>query len=60
MSNPDERWWGRCEPVAELDERRTAVAHSVAVALGVPVAQVTVVETVEAQGVQLRAVWCPS
>lgn len=58
--NPDEQWWGRYEPVAELDERRVAVALSAAAALGVPVAEVTVVETVEAQGVQLRAHWCPT
>lgn len=59
MSNPNEDWWGRLEPADKLACHRERVASRTAFALGVPLADVEVVETVEAQGVRLVAHWCP-
>lgn len=60
MNDYNTAWWGRAEPHADLAKKRSVVAAVTARALGVPVEEIDVTETLEPQGVRLVASWWPS
>lgn len=60
MTNPNTGWVGRHQPQGSLPQTRDEVARRTAHALGVPLAEIVVVEDRELSGTRLTAHWCPT